>query len=956
MSTIRRIGLADFERLLLQWRPRRKITEFHLHCTDRPRRADFRGQATIEAMRAFHMSKGWSDIAQHLTVDPAGGLWTGRSWDSPPASAAGKNGDALAGPFMIEVIGNFDKGLDPFDGPQRQAVLGVIAAVLRRAKLDEKALRFHRDFTNAKTCPGTSLDKAVMQREIAALLKGAAGVERSDASDAVLDAGEVRGWFDAQAPRGTNGLVDDPSVIEDPETAEVPEAEWMLEEQEALAARLDLGPGVEGARRAPLPADALLRRHTINLSKGVLSQSGDIDSVTVPPRTIVEGHLVDYLETCRQLKRPAHLLFYAHGGLVDEASAICYARTVLPWWLRNGVFPIFFIWESGLFETLRKAPRGARGFSDITDWLLEGITQVVARRVWAEMKEDAGNASEPVLPKFQGRSGGAWQLAQLLGPVLAKHPNTQLHAVGHSTGPIFLSKFLPLLTAQGRVISTLSYLAPAIRTDRFLQDVKPLLGANKPIRELCMYTMNDDAERDDNCAKIYRKSLLYFVREACDDRNKGRILGLQKDLLDDATLRTLFGLKSKNDDRISASAGAVAVEFSPPRGSPQMNPKTQALQHGGFDNDAATMVSVLARVLGVPRTVTSALMQFPAASAFATCGLTDAKRAAPIIPPGEDDYDGGCPCCRRMSGRENGGGLTDDGRDGFGDDDEAGGDIEPEEDASGRTPPRPAGGGRRIAVCIGIDAYADQPLQGCVNDSNRWADALGRNGFEIRPLRDKQATRDAMQGALKRLVEEARNGDELVFQYSGHGAQLPDVSGDEDERFDEAFVPFDYRKGQMLIDDDVREITRGLPDGATLTLFMDCCHSGTISRARARAASNGSRPRLMRIDDETVKRYLAVRGAAKRGAKGSGAGSTSPGRGVAHFAACLDSEYAWESGGEGDFTRAAMAVFETAVREGWSNQKFIDAVIRELGTPVRQHPRLWNPEPGLGKRKLLGGR
>lgn len=964
MSTIRRIGLADFERLLAQWEPRRQITEFHLHCTDRPRRADFRGQATIEAMRAFHMGKGWSDIAQHLTVDPAGGLWTGRSWDSPPASAVGHNGTSRKGPFMIEVVGNFDKGKDPLDGEQRNAVIGVIVAVLRRFGLDEKALRFHRDFTTAKTCPGSSLDKAKMQAEIATILaaggQGAEGVERRPESDAVLDTGEVRGWFDRQGARGVNGLVDDANAIEDPDSVEVPESDWALEEQEALAARLDLGPGVEGARRAPMPADALLRRHTINLSKGVLSAKGDIDSVQVTPKMIAERHLVDYLESRRQLKRPAHVVFYAHGGLVDEASAICYANTVLPWWLRNGVFPIFFIWESGFFETLRTTPRGAREFTDFTDWLLEGITQPVARRVWAEMKEDAGNASLSVIREQQGRAGGAWQLAQVLAPVLAKYPEVQLHAVGHSTGPILLSKFLPLLTDKGFVISTLSYLAPAIRTDRFLADVEPLIGTGKPIRELCMYTMNDEAERDDNCARIYRKSLLYFVREACGDR---RVLGLQKDLYDDAELRKLFNLKPKDDGRIRSSNPPVTVEFSPPRGSRLMNKRTGALQHGGFDNDAQTMVSVLARVLGVSPEPTSSAMQFPPASAFKACGLGESTRAAPIAPASDDDYDGCCPCCRRALGRESSGGIDEYGRDGFGDDAESGAGMEPDEEPSGSaSPPSPTGGDRRrIAVCIGIDQYADQPLQGCVNDSNRWAQALTGCGFTVRPLRDDQATRQAMYDALRRLVDEARSGDELVFQYSGHGAQLPDVSGDEDEKFDEAFVPFDYRAGQMLIDDDVRAITRALPEGATLTLFMDCCHSGTISRARARAASDGTRPRLMRFDDETVNRYMEVRGASKRSARRGGnasasPASASPGRGVAHFAACRDSEYAWESSGEGDFTRAAMAVFETAVREGWSNQTFIDAVIGELGTPARQHPRLWNPEPGLGKRTLLGGR
>lgn len=87
MSSIQRLGLADFERLLEQWQPRRQIDEFHVHHTWRPRRADFRGLATVEAMRRYHMQHaGMSDIAQHLTIDPQGGLWTGRPFDRAPAS------------------------------------------------------------------------------------------------------------------------------------------------------------------------------------------------------------------------------------------------------------------------------------------------------------------------------------------------------------------------------------------------------------------------------------------------------------------------------------------------------------------------------------------------------------------------------------------------------------------------------------------------------------------------------------------------------------------------------------------------------------------------------------------------------------------------------------------------------------------------------------------------------
>ena len=37
----------------------------------------------------------------------------------PPASASGHNGNTHAGPFMFEMIGDFDTGKDAFADPQR---------------------------------------------------------------------------------------------------------------------------------------------------------------------------------------------------------------------------------------------------------------------------------------------------------------------------------------------------------------------------------------------------------------------------------------------------------------------------------------------------------------------------------------------------------------------------------------------------------------------------------------------------------------------------------------------------------------------------------------------------------------------------------------------------------------------------------------------------------------------
>src|SRR5687768_3468514 len=76
-----RLFTTDQSAELLQLaRPRltRTISSVHLHHTWRPTQSQFKGLATIEAMRHFHVNtNGWDDIAQHLTIYPQGFSWTG---------------------------------------------------------------------------------------------------------------------------------------------------------------------------------------------------------------------------------------------------------------------------------------------------------------------------------------------------------------------------------------------------------------------------------------------------------------------------------------------------------------------------------------------------------------------------------------------------------------------------------------------------------------------------------------------------------------------------------------------------------------------------------------------------------------------------------------------------------------------------------------------------------------
>jgi hypothetical protein len=930
MIAIQALSVGDFTDLVKRWVPQRTIDSVHLHCTDRPRHADFRGVATIEAMRRFHMGIGMRDIAQHLSIDPRGGLWSGRPFDQVPASARGHNGSSTKGPFMIEMVGLFDAGKDVLAGGQLKSTQAVICVLLRKFGLSESALKFHREFPNTgKTCPGNSLDPKAFRAEIKALL----------ASNALRDH-EVE--IPAGDPRGDGaGLVNESNsrALGD---VEVPfEADWDVPEDAEALAEID-GLSKLIARRELTTDRALYDRvepefreligHVVNTSQGALSSKGrfanDLDDLKV----LVQRFIVPALQSGKF----KHIVFYAHGGLVSEKSSLCYAKTILNWWKSYGAYPIFFTWESGLISTLSGSKRGlgARGLveaiTDFWDKAVEVSVQLAARPTWARMKENARDCSATLTKN--GVPGGIRQFVELLFPALNALPNAArptLHAVGHSTGPILLRYFMPLVRDQGWRFATLSYLAPAIRIDDFIDHVKPNLGPGGYTSDLCVYTMNDEAERDDSVMFLYRKSLLYFVRNACEDRDAGRILGLQKDLLDDHQARAFFGIK--NGKALSGASAIGKIEFSQPRGEPQ-NANTDAREHGAFDNNRATMLAVLERILGVaPHTIATGI-KFPTDTEFKRC-----KDADPANDRGPSDGgDGDCDC---------GGGPSTSPFD------LADGELDV---AALPSPTRRA----RQALCIGIDGYpGNAALSGCVNDARAWAKKLTELGFNVRTLVNQSATLAGIRQSIGELIASARPGDELVVQFAGHGTQVEDLNGDEDDRFDEALVPVDFKSGALLLDDDIDALVRQLPVRAHLTFLMDCCHSGSNVRAaplQAGALASGARNRFLKLDAESAKAFRAARGdsvvASSRGPK-------TPAPGVMSVAACLDREVALERGGQGDFTRHALAVIDASWRQRDSNRRFLNAVLRQFGANREQNPTLLKPAAaGLPDRAFLGGR
>lgn len=883
---IRQLSLSQFRVLLDNVFLRRRIVEVHLHHTWRPTKSQFRGLRTVEAMRRFHVeTKGWSDIAQHLTIDPQGGLWTGRPWDRPPASAKGHNGSTESGPFMIEMVGDFDHGADCLDGEQRRAVIEVVAALLHRFELGVGNLRFHNEFSN-KSCPGTSVDQETLQTEVSAALEGLGEA----------DARERRGIgpFSARFLQGfgvTTPLSRDTQPVDDDELDETDPGPWG--EDGALAEETSRGISRGGWRRGDdLPAlekDDLctLRHHVVNMEMGRLAHEDDEDvgrfRTTSGDLRRLRRDLGTWCEERAAEGETPRVLVWAHGGLVNEEMALRTALRDRDFWLANGIYPIFFVWETGAFEILEQ--RRSRG--RLGDWILERSLRPLARRLWSGMKESAELASRADFG--DGEGGGVYQTTQILRELVLERgkeeQSVEVHAVGHSAGSILLSHMVEVLDrpADDKLhLETLAFLAPAARVDLFQNKVLPRVGSRKVVKRFSLFTMNKDLELADTVKWIYRKSLLYFVSRACEPDDKAKILGLQTSLDQSPDVMALLRKKS---------ADVIWSRTQEPHG----HAACEADTHGGFDEDPATMDAVALRILG-----------------------DHTSPHPPTFHPGER------PAERRRRA------LAD----------VAASEPLAESFGAAPAPASPAmtdSGGQRTALCIGIDTYAQAALEGCVADAKLWARELEGLGFGVSSLHDQQASREGMLESIEREVRDARSGDIVVIQYSGHGSQVPDLNGDETEKpYDETLVPHDYLHEGMIVDDELGAIWDRVSDGVALFLFMDCCHSGTNSRFAPvhRTRGAGLKARFLAPPDEVLEIHRA-RGAAPR--SGRRTRSVPP---ETHFAACLDSQYAYEENGQGYFTRSAAPLLAEAVRRGTSPQQFLVQIRSRMPGHLHQDPQL----------------
>ncbi|MBD2044121.1 caspase family protein [Coleofasciculus sp. FACHB-64] len=184
---------------------------------------------------------------------------------------------------------------------------------------------------------------------------------------------------------------------------------------------------------------------------------------------------------------------------------------------------------------------------------------------------------------------------------------------------------------------------------------------------------------------------------------------------------------------------------------------------------------------------------------------------------------------------------------------------------------------RKLALLVGINNYASQPLQGCLNDvelqRNLLIHRFGFNPKDILVLPDAKATRQGILTAFEEhLIKQAKPGDVVVYHYSGHGSRIfdpnPIVVEPGKEGLNGTFVPVDSKlpTGYPDVGGSVQDImghTLFLLMSAlkteNVTVVLDSCFSGGATREARVRSRDGGKNVLVSSDEKTYQQQWLSR-------------------------------------------------------------------------------------------------
>lgn len=272
---------------------------------------------------------------------------------------------------------------------------------------------------------------------------------------------------------------------------------------------------------------------------------------------------------------------------------------------------------------------------------------------------------------------------------------------------------------------------------------------------------------------------------------------------------------------------------------------------------------------------------------------------------------------------------------------------------------------KALSLHIGLNgvsaaAYAgwSGPLAACEFDALDMVAIAKSKGMKSTLLLTKKGTRANVLAAMRAAAKALVAGDLFFMSYSGHGGQVPDVSGDEADKQDETWCLYD---GQLIDDELYFELSQ-FKAGVRVLVVSDSCHSGTVTRAGPPVPGTPSqRPKLMpaAVGQRVYAAHKAFYDKLQQDvAKAAGGASADPDTALANVAVsgrltaivkkfnpavilisgCQDNQTSMDGDHNGAFTEQLLKVWNHGAFTG--NYALLHARARQ-GLPPTQSPNLF---------------
>jgi hypothetical protein len=316
-----------------------------------------------------------------------------------------------------------------------------------------------------------------------------------------------------------------------------------------------------------------------------------------------------------QKNKPLRLAIYAHGGLNSEEASVKRIRVMAPYFLENGIYPLFVTWRTGFGESITgmledavgrffAAPpeEPARGWAteikrrvaEAKDRSIEvACEQLLVKPIWMQMKQNAAASAE--------NGAGLSLISDHLLELQKKLPKLEIHLMGHSAGSILHGYLLNTLADRQMTAKTCSLFAPACTVKFALDHYVPAID-NGVLSWAGLYVdlLNDEREQADTVGP-YGKSLLYLVSRALEDVHKMPLLGMQAAWDKKAESDDMWNKRTQDHVkqwRAQVKKGKPGYRtHDDKRATIWDGQENIRLAHGSFDNDIEVVSKALERII-----------------------------------------------------------------------------------------------------------------------------------------------------------------------------------------------------------------------------------------------------------------------------------------------------------------------------------------------------------------------